>query len=337
MTIDLAGSGTPGFIVAFAAVFGAAIGSFLNVCILRWGAEPKQSVVRPPSRCPRCGRGLSWYENVPVVSWLVLRGRCKGCGIPISIQYPLVELGTALIWGWFAWRLGISWSALGSSIFATILLGIAMTDAREYIIPHEFTYGGMALGLLFSVADGPAGLVASLQGMIFGAGILYLVGSIGGFIAGRDAMGGGDVAMMAMVGAFLGWESVAVTIFLGSCIGVVLHLLALALRGRAAAPPVSSEAVLAAESVPAEAAPVSAGTAPVAAATAPVPVENALSPVAAVVTGGDPEFKTGEQLRREGYIPFGVSLAIAAGILLLTDARWPIVQWVESYSRLLGL
>jgi leader peptidase (prepilin peptidase)/N-methyltransferase len=302
VTIDLTGSGVPTFFVLIAALFGAAIGSFLNVCILRWGAEPKQSVVRPPSRCPRCGRGLAWYENIPVVSWLVLRGRCGGCGLPISIQYPLIELGTAVIWGWFAWRHGVSSAALGSAAFATLLLGIAMTDAREYIIPHEFTYGGMALGLLFSLPDGPAGLVASLQGMIFGAGILYLVGSIGGFLAGRDAMGGGDVAMMAMVGAFLGWESVCVTIFLGSSIGVVLHLAALALARRSATPTPEPEAA---------------------------PASDAASQ--------DPEFKSKEQLRREGYIPFGVSLAIAAGILLLTGARWRIVEWVASYASLLGL
>jgi leader peptidase (prepilin peptidase) / N-methyltransferase len=302
VTIDLTGSGIPTFFVLFAALFGAAIGSFLNVCILRWGAEPKQSVVRPPSRCPRCGRGLAWHENIPVVSWLVLRGRCGGCGLPISIQYPLVELGTAVIWGWFAWRLGVSSAALGSAVFATLLLGIAITDAREYIIPHEFTYGGMAVGLLFSLPDGPTGLVASLQGMIFGAGILYLVGSIGGFIAGRDAMGGGDVAMMAMVGAFLGWESVCVTIFLGSCIGVALHLVALALARRSETPPPEPEAAPAPEAAP-----------------------------------QDPEFKTKEQLSREGYIPFGVSLAIAAGILLLTGVRWRIVEWVASYASLLGL
>ena len=300
--IDLTGSGVPAFVVGAAALFGAVIGSFLNVCILRWGAEPKQSVVRPPSRCPRCGRGIAWHENIPVVSWLVLRGRCAGCGLPISIQYPLVELGTAVIWAWFAWRFGISWAALSSAIFAMLLLGIALTDAREYIIPHEFTYGGMVLGVLFSLPDGPVALVASMQGMIFGAGILYLVGSIGGFLAGRDAMGGGDVAMLAMVGAFLGWESVCVTIFLGSCVGVLLHLAALALAKRTATSLPMPEAVPA------------PGTA-----------------------HQDAEFKTKEQLKREGYIPFGVSLAIAAGILLVTDARWRIVEWVSSYATLVGL
>lgn len=305
VTIELAGSGVPAFFVVFAALFGAAIGSFLNVCILRWGAEPKQSVVRPASRCPRCGRGLVWYENIPIVSWLVLRGRCRGCGLPISIQYPLVEAATALIWAWFVWRLGPSLDALSAALFATLLLGIAVTDAREFIIPHEFTYGGMALGLLFSIPQGPAGFVASLQGMIVGAGILYLVGSIGGFIAGREAMGGGDVAMMAMVGAFLGWESVCVTIFLGSCIGVLLHLAALVLRKRTATPPVP----------------------------APSPAPEA----APAVPLQDAEFKTKEQLKSEGYIPFGVSLAIAAGLLLVTESRWQIVGWVASYARFLGL
>lgn len=303
MTIELANSGVPPFVVGFAALFGAVIGSFLNVCILRWGAEPKQSVVRPPSRCPRCGRGLAWYENIPVVSWLVLRGRCRGCALPISIQYPLVELATALIWAWFVWRLGLTFAGLGSAVFATLLLGIAMTDVREYIIPNEFTYGGMALGLLFSLPDGPAGLVASLQGVIFGAGILYLVGSIGSFLAGREAMGGGDVAMMAMVGSFMGWESVCVTIFMGACIGVVIHLASLAFARRREAHEAPPEAVA----------------------------------DAAAMVHTEHEFKSKEQLRAEGYLPFGVSLAIAAGILLVTDARWHIVGWVASYARFIGL
>ena len=147
----------------------------------------------------------------------------------------------------------------------------------------------MALGLLFSLPDGPAGLVASLQGMIFGAGILYLVGSIGTFLAGRDAMGGGDVAMMAMVGAFLGWESVCVTIFMGA-----VH------RGH--------PSPVLARTLQAEGRPRRAG---------------------AGCRRGlrlDPEFKSREQLGAEGYLPFGVSLAIAAGILLVTDARWRIVE-----------
>jgi leader peptidase (prepilin peptidase)/N-methyltransferase len=306
----------PGIVLTgYAALLGAALGSFLNVCILRWGAEPKQSVVRPHSRCPRCGRGLSWYENVPVVSWLVQRGRCRGCGEPISIQYPLIELATAVIWGYFAWRHGLSVEALRDAVFVTLLLGIAMTDAREYIIPNEFTYGGMALGLLLSFAGGPREVVDSLQGIIFGAGFLYLIGALGSFVAGRDAMGGGDVAMMAMVGGFLGWQSVLATIFGGACVGVVLHVVSLALTRRRQPVPTKVE--------PARM-PVAAS------ASGPEPTPGPTSPT-------DPEFKTRDELHAEGYLPFGVSLAIAAGLIVLVDARQPIVAWFATYADSLGL
>ena len=295
-------------LTAYAALLGACLGSFLNVCILRWGAEPKQSVVHPSSRCPKCGRGLSWYDNVPVVSWLVLRGRCRGCGEPISIQYPLVELGTAIIWGYFAWRHGLSTEAFRDAVFVTLLLGIAMTDAREYIIPNEFTYGGMALGLLLSFPGGPREVVGSLQGIIFGAGFLYLIGALGSFLARRDAMGGGDVAMMAMVGAFLGWESVLATIFGGACIGVVLHVVSLALA-RLRAPATAPAAVMAADPA----------------------TKSAAAPAT------ESEFKTKEELRAEGYLPFGVSLAIAAAIIVLAGLHGPIMAWFGTYADSLGL
>src|ERR1043166_4205271 len=122
------------------------MGSFLNVCIVRWGAEPKQSVVRPRSSCPRCGAAIAWHDNIPIVSWLLLRGRCRHCGEPISPMYPLVELAVALLWAWMAARHGLGLLALKGALFGTLLLGIALTDAREYIIPHEFTFGGMAIG-----------------------------------------------------------------------------------------------------------------------------------------------------------------------------------------------
>src|SRR6266540_3639251 len=137
MPVELAGARP--FFILLAGVVGAVFGSFLNVCILRWGAEPKQSVVRPPSRCPKCAAGLAWYDNIPVLSWLVLRGRCRRCGQPISIQYPLVELATGLLWAFLAWRYDLSLEALRGAVFGTILLGIALTDARTYIIPDEFT------------------------------------------------------------------------------------------------------------------------------------------------------------------------------------------------------
>lgn len=213
-----------GLDIVVAALFGAVIGSFLNVCILRWGADPKQSVVRPRSRCPRCGKGLPWYDNIPVISWLVLRARCRSCGAPISVQYPLVELATAGTWAYMAWRYGLTLEGLHGSVFGTILLGIAMTDAREYIIPDEFTLGGLVIGLLFSLADGLAGVGAALLGAAVGFGVLWLVGTLGTWAFKEEAMGGGDIKMMAMVGTFVGWQGVLLTIFLGAFLGSLIFV-----------------------------------------------------------------------------------------------------------------
>jgi len=218
-------------LILLAGVVGAVFGSFLNVCILRWGAEPKQSVVRPPSRCPRCGAGVAWHDNIPIVSWLVLQGRCRHCGEPISIQYPLIELATALLWAFMAWRYGWSLEALRASVFGTILMGIAITDARAYIIPDEFTWGGLALGLLFALAGGLSLLGQALLGAALGFGILWLVGVAGTWMLKQDAMGGGDIKMMAMVGAFLGWKGVLLTIFLGALLGSLVFV-PLAFTGR---------------------------------------------------------------------------------------------------------
>ncbi|MGH7560341.1 MAG: prepilin peptidase [Gemmatimonadales bacterium] len=203
-------------------LFGAVIGSFLNVCIVRLPAD--QSVVRPPSRCPRCGRPVAWHENIPVVSWLLLRGRCRGCREPISLLYPLVELATAVLWGWMLYRYGLSLEAARGAVFGTLLLGIAMTDAREYIIPDEFTYGGLIIGVLLSATGGLPGLGQALLGAVVGFAILWLVGVVGSWVFKEEAMGGGDMKMMAMVGAFVGWQGVLLTIFLGALAGTIIFL-----------------------------------------------------------------------------------------------------------------
>lgn len=209
-------------IIVVAALFGAVIGSFLNVCILRWPED--QSVVRPPSRCPRCGAGLKPWDNIPVVSWIVLRARCRNCGEPISAMYPMVELATAAIWAVMAWRYGLSLEALRGAVFGTILLGIAMTDARKYIIPDEFSLGGLVIGLLFSVAGGLPSLGSAVLGAAVGFGVLWLVGTLGTWLFKKDAMGGGDIKMMAMVGAFLGWQGTLLTVFLGALIGSLVFV-----------------------------------------------------------------------------------------------------------------
>ena len=210
-------------------LFGAVIGSFLNVCIVRLPAE--QSVVSPPSRCPQCGKPVEWRDNIPMLSWLLLGGKCRGCGKPISILYPLVELATALLWAGMAWYYGLSLEALTGALFGTLLIGIALTDAREYIIPNEFTYGGLVIGLVLSAAGGLDAVLSALIGAVVGFGILWLVGVAGRWAFKEEAMGGGDIKMMAMVGAFLGWQGVLLTIFLGALAGTAIFL-PLTLLGR---------------------------------------------------------------------------------------------------------
>ena len=204
------------------AAFGGLVGSFLNVCITRLPAE--QSVVTPRSRCPRCEKMIVWYDNVPVVSWLLLRGRCRNCREPISPMYPAIELVTASAWAWFGWQYGAGLLALEGAVFLTLLIGIAMTDAREYIIPDEFSIGGLVFGLLFSVVGGVPSVLQALLGAAVGLGLLWAVGAAGTWAFKEEAMGGGDIKMMAMVGAFVGWQGVLLTVFLGALAGAAVFL-----------------------------------------------------------------------------------------------------------------
>ena len=210
----------------FAALLGAVIGSFLNVCIVRW--PEGESVVRPASRCPRCGREVRWYENVPVLSWIALRARCAGCGLPISPLYPAIELLVAL--GWLAAFVGFgpTLEALRVAVFGTVLLGIAATDARRYLIPDGFTVFLFLWGLATSmVAWGTAGetLFAApfdaFIGACTGAGAIAIVGWLGERVFKKEAMGFGDVTMMAGVGAALGPQRALLTVIVGAFLGAV--------------------------------------------------------------------------------------------------------------------
>jgi len=212
-----------------AGLFGAVVGSFLNVCIVRLPAE--QSVVSPRSRCPKCDRPIDWRDNIPIVSWLLLGGKCRGCREPISMLYPLVELAVTLLWAGMAWHYGLSLEALSGALFGTLLLGIAMTDAMKYIIPNEFTWGGLIIGLLLAAAGGLDVFIQAAIGAAVGFGLLWLVGVVGTWAFKEEAMGGGDVKMMAMVGSFLGWQGVLLTIFLGALAGTAIFL-PLTLMGR---------------------------------------------------------------------------------------------------------
>lgn len=227
-------------LVVFAGVFGAMLGSFLNVCVHR--LPRNESVIHPRSRCPACGAAIAWYDNVPLVSWLVLRARCRRCAAPISVQYPLVELTAALIWaGSLAW-LGMSPAALGAGIFVTLLLGIALTDAQAYVIPDLFSIGGLGVGLALAAVPGGLALWESAAGALFGYALLWVVRWAGdlalsrGWIGGaeletvleegeaRTTMGEGDLRMLAMIGSFLGVGGVLLAVFLGALVGSLVFL-----------------------------------------------------------------------------------------------------------------
>jgi leader peptidase (prepilin peptidase) / N-methyltransferase len=217
------------YFLTMAFLVGACVGSFLNVCIARWPRE--LSVVRPGSRCPSCGHRLRWYENIPLASWIALRGRCRCCREPISIQYPAVELAVAL--GWLAafWHFGLGLEALRVAVFGSILLGIAITDARHYLIPDGFTLFGLLWVLAMSLAGfflaEPSHFATpydALLGACAGAGMIAIVGWLGEVALRREAMGLGDVTLMAFVGAAVGPARSLATVFVGATLAAAVFL-----------------------------------------------------------------------------------------------------------------
>lgn len=215
------------FIPAVAFLFGAVFGSFLNVCISR--LPEGASVVSPPSRCPRCGHQIRWFENIPMLSWLALRAKCSGCGLRISPMYPLVELGVGLLWLWAFWHFGPTFAALRVAAFATIMTGIAVTDARSYLIPDGFTIFGLAwvglsvlIALFIGEGNAPfASPLDALLGACAGAGAIGIAMWLGEWALGREAMGFGDLTLMAVVGAAVGPARSLETVFLGAALAVV--------------------------------------------------------------------------------------------------------------------
>ncbi|MGH7471066.1 MAG: prepilin peptidase [Longimicrobiales bacterium] len=219
-------------VLAYAFAVGAIIGSFLNVCILRWPAE--QSVLRPRSRCPGCGSMIRWYDNIPIVSWIILRGRCRTCGIRISPQYPAVELVTGIIWLSAVMRFGVSVPALHSAVFLSILLGIALTDAREMVIPDQFSLGGLILGLGFAAVPGELSFLQALLGAALAYAFFWAVKWSAEKILKKPALGVGDIHMMAMVGAFLGTGGALLTMLIGSLVGLLVGVPVSWFRGKLA-------------------------------------------------------------------------------------------------------
>ncbi|MDQ6718001.1 MAG: prepilin peptidase [Gemmatimonadota bacterium] len=213
----------------YAFLFGAVIGSFLNVCVSRWPAG--LSVVSPRSRCPNCGHEITAMENIPIISWIVLRAKCRGCGERISAQYPLVELANALLWVWVYLHFGGNFTALRVAVFGTLLLGISLTDAMHFVIPDGFTVSGLIWVMVsvfigaFLKDQGPfATPWQAILGVCVGAGAIAVVGWLGEVALNRPAMGFGDSTMMAVVGGALGPERALLTIFIASVIAPVILL-----------------------------------------------------------------------------------------------------------------
>ncbi len=217
-----------GFLVFALAALGLVIGSFLNVCIYR--IPLGQSIVHPPSRCMRCGTALRWYHNVPVISWLVLRGRCGFCAAPVSARYPAVEALTGVVFALHAFVFEPGPLLLVRLAFAAVLIVLAFIDIDHRILPDSMTLSGIPLGILASVWL-PPGLRDALIGVAIGGGSLWLIAE--GYYRWRrvEGMGMGDVKMLAMIGAVLGWRAVVVTLVLSSCSGALVGA-ALMSRGK---------------------------------------------------------------------------------------------------------
>jgi leader peptidase (prepilin peptidase) / N-methyltransferase len=209
------------------ALFGLCIGSFLNVVIHR--VPRGKSVVTPPSRCPHCNYLLRWSDNVPVLSWVFLRGRCRKCRAPISIRYPVVEILTMLLFLLHLWVFG--WSALMivRVAFATALVALFAIDLEHQLLPNVITLPGIAVGLIVSLVL-PPGIVDAVLGALLGYGILWAIAATYYRYAGHEGMGGGDLKMLAMIGAFLGWQLVILTLVLGSVGGSLIGMLVIAIK-----------------------------------------------------------------------------------------------------------
>ena len=215
-------------------IFGAIVGSFLNVCIVRMPQE--KSLMFPRSHCVHCQKSIPWYDNIPLMSYFVLGGKCRHCQQKISVRYLIVELLTAVSFVFFYGFFGWNWILIPYLVFHCKLIVATFVDLEHRIIPDEISMGGMIAGLVFSFlipqlhhASSPGlALGRSLLGVLIGGGSIYAMGMLGDFLFKKESMGGGDVKLLAMVGAFLGWQMALLTFFIapffGAVCGVIVKL-----------------------------------------------------------------------------------------------------------------
>lgn len=219
-------------------VLGASIGSFINVVVYRLPAG--LSVIRPRSRCPNCLHKLGNQENVPVLGWLWLRGRCRHCKSPISIRYPLVEAATGILFSLIFWRFDLTIQTLGYWIFTSWLLALSLIDLDTMTLPNPLTKSGLIIGLVFQLVVGfglQSGWVGAIEqvmsgmmGAVLGIWLFDAIAIVGSIMLGQAAMGGGDAKLAAMLGAWLGWKYLLLTGFLSCALGAVVGGGAIALR-----------------------------------------------------------------------------------------------------------
>ena len=215
-------------------IFGAIVGSFLNVCIVRMPQE--KSIVFPRSHCVHCQKLIPWYDNIPLVSYFLLMGKCRYCHKRISIRYFIVELFTAVSFVFFYGFFGWNWVLIPYLVFHCGLMAATFIDLEHRIIPDEISVGGMIAGLVFSfvipqlhnTSSHGLALGRSLLGVLIGGGSIYAMGMLGDFLFKKESMGGGDVKLLAMVGSFLGWQMAVLTFFIapffGAFFGVIVKL-----------------------------------------------------------------------------------------------------------------
>jgi len=213
---------------AIAFIFGSIVGSFLNVCIYRL---PKgESIVLPGSHCPACRMAIRPWDNIPLLSFILLRGRCRDCGNPIAWRYPLVEALTGTLFAMTVAQFGVTLRTTFLLAFLCGLVVVSFIDLDHQIIPNAITLPGIPLGFLAGLLLGEPPLLDRVIGTLMGAGFLYLVLFYGGALYGQEAMGEGDLNLIALVGAFLGWKAVALTILLGCLFGSAVGLALIAVR-----------------------------------------------------------------------------------------------------------
>ncbi|MCX8072098.1 MAG: prepilin peptidase [Candidatus Binatia bacterium] len=211
---------TEAWFLAFAFVVGAAVGSFLNVCIVR--LPQGKSIVHPPSACPKCGASIPPWDNIPLLSFLLLRGRCRYCQEPISWRYPLVEGLTGLLFLANVVMFGATpWAAV-ACMFSAALVVVTFIDLDHLIIPDVISLPGIVVGLGLALFGWGPSLVDRVLGVLLGGGLLWAVAAFYEWARRQEGMGGGDIKLLAMIGAFLGWRGVLVTLLVGSLTGAVV-------------------------------------------------------------------------------------------------------------------